>query len=164
MTNPQTGIDGSKLSPWEQIFTFVAPDGYNIHIHAPRLRQHLLATGHPIVVVPVQPKLAQDYVRDNIVSPRRVLQLDGASLWEPIILCKTEAYEKPEHPTIPQVLHVDGHHRLVRHAMMGLSTIKAFLVDMYRWQPFRVYNLPDTTQAQLNAEPIIPRHYWKSKP
>ena len=156
-------IDGSRLSPWEQIYTFVARDGRNIHIHAPRLRLHCLAMQYDVVLVPVDYKLARSFLRTNTVDPRRVVTMTPEAAFEPIILCKTEAFGTND-PIIPDVLMVDGHHRFTRAAMDGLKTIRAYLLELSQWQPFTVVNLPDTTQKRLTAEPIIPHSYWNTSP
>lgn len=153
-------IDGKTLSPWTQVYTFVALDGTNVHIHSPRLREHCIALRYPWTPAVVDVPLARSFIRDNIVDPRRVSQLTEQHFIEPIILCKTEAFGL-NHPTIPDVLLVDGHHRYTRAAMDGMQTIRAWILELYQWQPFTIYNLPDYTREALNAEPIIAKPHWR---
>jgi hypothetical protein len=156
-------IDGKTLGPWEQIYTFVSNTGRNIHIHAPRLREHCLRMRYKPILAPIDVHLAKSFITDNIVHPLRVGQIleNPKLLKEPIILCKTEAYSQPLEPEIPQVLLVEGHHRYVAAAMNKRHEILAWLLDLHQWQPFTVTGIPDYTATGLKAEPIIPKPHWR---
>lgn len=160
-------IDGTTLGPWEQIYTFVRNDGRNIHIHSPRLRSHCLQMNYKPILAPVDTKLAQSFLRDNIVSPWRIKQLmekiSEDKALEPIILCKTEAYGHPCDLHTPEVLLVDGHHRYTIAALAKSPVIIAWLLELHQWQPFTVIGIPDYTNEALKAEPIIPKPHWRSK-
>ena len=155
-------IDGSTLGPWEQIYTFVHRDGRNIHIHAPRLREHCLRMNYAPVWVPTNAELALSFLHDNIIDPKRVMQLTKRHMREPIILCKTEAYDIDD-PLVPKVLLVDGHHRFTRAVADKRQEIRAWLLELHQWQPFSIFNLPNYTVQSLIDEPIIPKPHWGSK-
>lgn len=154
-------IDGTKLSPWEQIYTFVARDGTNIHIHSSRLRLHCLAMKYEPVYVPVDRPLAKSFICNNVVHPPRVMGLTPENLFEPIILCKTPSFGRND-PLWPDVLLVDGHHRFTRMALDHIPQIRAFLLELHQWQDFTVVNIPSRTQQQLTNEPILPKPHWNN--
>lgn len=149
-------IDGSTLPHGEPIYTFVARDGYNIHIHAERLRVWLASSGHRIEPVPVMEPLVQEFYRDNVIDQARCLELLGKDRLDPIIMADTE---RDSHPTIPRFLLVDGHHRYALAHMMRLTHIPAYIVRKRIWQKFRVYNVRNLSQDELRAVPIPRRDY-----
>lgn len=149
-------FQASDYKPTDAIYSFVAPDGVNIHIDSRRLREWCLRTGPEIALVPVATHVALKYMSDNTVNPDRVSELGNEWIstgrLEPIILghyCDSPWSE---------VLLIDGHHRFVMAALVArISLIPAFLLRPREWQEFRIFGLPDLTREQLRASPVKTR-------
>ena len=141
-----------------QIYTFVQPDGTNIHIDSDGLRRWCHTAKPEVFNVPIDAALAEEFLRDNIVSPDRVRQLaKRASDLTPLIFAKdgTEGANGG-----PNVMLVDGHHRYVLYAFAGHQFAPGFVLEPSEWEPFRVEcDWLNTTDAELKALPIPPRHY-----
>lgn len=150
-------INGRTLSPGEAIYTFVANDGRNIHIHAERLRIWLASSGHKVEPVPVFPELVKDLLAHNVVDQRRCIELLGKEKLDPIIMCITGA--PASHPSMPAYLLVDGHHRYTLAHMLKLPVIPGYFVKKRIWNKFRIVNVPALSKQQLEDLPITPRNY-----
>lgn len=151
-------IDGTTLGPREPIYTFIAWDGTNIHIHSSRLRTWCLEHRKDleIVGVPVDRNLAHRFLTENVASRERVkeLMLRNDAL-DPIIFCKDNTFTEGR----PDVMLVDGHHRFVLYAALEIPFIPSFFLDYAAWQPFRIVNIPPIDHEALRAMPITKRSY-----
>lgn len=151
-------IDGRTLPEGEPVYTFVAEDGENFHIHAHRLRQHLIKTSHKIISAPVRKALASQFLAENSISLERVQELMSRLFAsdnpkpDPIILCLTPGGDH-------DVMLVDGHHRYFIHALYKVPVIPAWLVEPPIWQEFRVINIRNLSQDELIAAPLGERNY-----
>lgn len=154
-------LDGSTYPPHYPIYTFVDKAGVNTHIDSPRLRLWCLANErNPELeqgLAPVDRELANSFLRDNVVSMSRVIELLGKEELDPIILCQDGTFSSSNGG--PNVMLVDGHHRLVLAAKLKLPQIPAFMVKLEQWKPFQVTNILDLTEEQLLAAPIQKRNY-----
>lgn len=152
-------IDGCKFFQGEPVYTFVANDGTNTHIHAGRLRAYLQSQNHEIILAPVRKALAQRFLAENAISMERVAELTARQLAlapdappDPIILCHTPGGQN-------EYMLVDGHHRYFIAAFANRAWIHSWLVEPDIWEAFQVINLRDLTQAELNAAPLGKRNY-----
>lgn len=150
-------IDGTTLPPTDQVYTWVADDGTNWHIHAERLR--LWCKAKPSLKVhlaPVDHQLARSFISDNIASMERVVELAlRDDKLDPIIFCKRGTFTNGR----PDVMLVDGHHRYVLASVMRSAVIPCYMIGTKQWEPFRIVNIPDYTRDELNAIPILHRSY-----
>ena len=70
----------------KQIYTFVKPDGTNVHIDSEGLRQWTLQAKPEVVEVPIDREIALGFLRDNVISSRRVMELmQGYTTLTPMI-------------------------------------------------------------------------------
>lgn len=147
------------------IYTFIAPDGINTHIAASLLREWALRAKPEIVLTPTDRELARSFIRDNIVSKHRCLQLArrssaGEDIFEPILYCHDGGLTQGR----PDVLLVDGHHRFFLASIWGQLFIKSHILTEAQWRPFQIASSDgpfsiDTTSDDLRRKPITPRNY-----
>jgi hypothetical protein len=142
----------------EPIYTFVANDGTNTNIasaelfrwtrdHRPKLAIHR---------VPVDQTLAQSFLRDNITTIERCLELATSTKpLTPIIYCHDGSYTEGR----PDVFLVDGHHRYCLMGMCRIPFIPAYLLSPKEWKPFEITDLPSITKTQLLNLPNLKRQY-----
>jgi hypothetical protein len=150
------------------IYTFVTPDGTNIHIDSTALREWCLSTP-PLEVfnVPVHEEQARRLVEvDKAVSLTRLSELfdkgtqalrdhPGQEPFDPLIFCK----DGKTTDGAPDVMLVDGHHRYVLLAMMRIPFFPAYVLSPSEWQPFQLHGLPSYTAEELRNTPILKRNY-----
>lgn len=155
-------IDASTLPLGTPIFSHVCDDGENIHILASALRTSVLkiASHTHIRHVPLDPKLAHDWIATNVVSPQRVSELlrrhrDPLHDMEPVLLCEAGTTTN----YLPDVLFVDGHHRYVMCAALRVPLVPCFQIPFAFWQPYRIIGLPNITRDELRRRPITQRSY-----
>lgn len=155
--------------PFEPIYTFVAHNGQNTHVAAKRIRDWCLETQPERFVVPVEQKLAAQFLRENAVLPARLKELmkfgkDGLPSdmkdWEPLIFCQDGGYSEER----PDVLLVDGHHRYAVAAALGAPTILAWCLTQEQWRPFEIVGLHEYSQQELIDELIISKEHWGEGP
>jgi len=139
----------------EGIYTFVAKDGSNTNIASNRLHDWCATANLEIHAAPVDQKLAQSFLRNNIASLDRCLKLLTKGNLSPIIFCHEGSFTEGR----PDVLFVDGHHRYTLCGMMKLPYIPAYMLLPSQWEPFRITDLPDMTQSELLDLPITHRSY-----
>lgn len=149
-------LSASDLKPFETLYTFVANDGTNTHIAAERLRQWCLAAPNlEIFEVPVEKRIAEGFIKRNIVSYANCVRLVTHQHLNPLIYAKTGTFTEGR----PDVMLVDGHHRYVYAAAAGRRTFPAFILEEAEWHPFRVAGALNLTQEELEAVPVLPRTY-----
>lgn len=158
-------VDADSLPAGHHVFTHVLPSGENIHIDVSGLRSAVVLNpnfDHQRKLIPIDPHLAHTFVRDNIVSPQRVVQLMGrhrheADLlrMEPLVFCADGSFTDGA----PDVFFVDGHHRYVMCAVFQLTSAPAYIVPPDFWARFRISGLPSISQQELLDLPIRPRNY-----
>ena len=145
--------------PLEGIYTFVARSGENVNIASERLfrwtTQH--ASTLDVHLVPVKQRLARQFQRDNVVSKARVMELifrfeEGIT---PLIFAKDGNMTNGA----PDVMLVDGHHRYVLCAALGIREAPAYLLEREQWEPFRIIGMEDISEDELRAVPVMRRHY-----
>jgi hypothetical protein len=140
------------------IYTFVADNGENIHIDAESLRKWCLRNKKlEIHLIPIRVDIAKEMVRDNIVSPERLIELSKRTVLDPIIMCKDGTFSKENGG--PNTMIVDGHHRFVLCAMAKMPVIPGYFLEVEQWKPFQLYGIPDMTKEQLIKAPITKRDY-----
>ncbi len=147
-------------NPLEPIYTFVEKTtGKNVNIASERLRQWTLTQDLEQVLVPVNAPLAQTFVRDNIVSRQRLVELMTRNAmgeeFAPILFAKDGGSTNGA----PDVMLIDGHHRLVIAAALGRPFILSQVLEECHWRPFEIAGLPDITDEELKAIPILARSY-----
>lgn len=154
-------IDGRTLSRWETIYTFVAADGSNVHIHTERLHLHLQSLPPDkrpkVQMVELSYELAQKFIHTNVVAIERVRQLDIRNLQDPIVFCSDGTSTDGR----KNCMLVDGHHRFTRAAIDGYQLIPSYVLDPLEWEPFRVTGIPDLTRDELLSMPNLVRSYHK---
>ena len=152
-------IDFNTLPDKHPIYSFVGNDGVNIHIDSPGLRNWCIKNRPEVFLSPTDPKLARTFVRDNVVSPSRVIALAMRFTMgekpDPIIYCKSGTLTNGR----PDVYLVDGHHRFYILSMGEAKYIKAHLLEVHQWKPFQVVGVPKISQDFLRNMPILPRDY-----
>ena len=138
----------------KQIYTFVKPDGTNVHIDSEGLRQWTLQAKPEVVEVPIDREIALGFLRDNVISSRRVMELmQGYTTLTPMIFAS-------ESGVTSNVMLVDGHHRYACYAALGLEFAPAHLLARAEWEPFRIeHEGLNVTQAELKALPVTTRNY-----
>ena len=139
------------------IYTFIHDKGENFHIDSVRLRLWCLKNNPEIFLVPVDPSIGKEYIRDKVVSQRRLLQLfkrynSSKEDIEPIIFGRF-----PYPP--PDAMLIDGHHRFTLASMFKAEFISAFVLEIPQWEAFRIEGLPDLTQKVLRNRPVAERNY-----
>jgi hypothetical protein len=142
------------------VYTYVCDDGTNIHIDATKLRAWCIAMKPPIYAVPVDHAEGQRYLRDNICSFDRCMELALSprhARLDPIIFGH-RGTSNPENGS-PNVMLIDGHHRYALASILRLPIISAHLIMPEIWQTFQVIGLPDLTQDQLRNIPLTQRSY-----
>lgn len=148
-------LKARDLDPKEPIYTFVDNDGSNVHIASERLRKWTLTQKLETFLVPMNFKLAQRFLLDNVADPMRVIQLLAKKQLDPVIFCKTGTTTNG----FPDVMLVDGHHRYVLAWKLQMHYIPAYTLEQHQWRPFEIEGCLDLTQEQLTAMPILPREY-----
>jgi hypothetical protein len=145
-------IHVSELDRKEPIYVWVADDGTNVRIASVRLRNWVLLNQHlfEIFLVPVDPDMAKDWIRNKQCDPKRVMNLTYKERREPIIYCKRPTFTNGR----PDVFLVDGHHRYVRAAVDGDPFIECWLIEIPQWEPFKVIGAIDISQQQLAEAPL----------
>lgn len=152
------GLSYKDLNPLsEGIYTFVAKDGTNTNIASNRLFLWTEANKATLKIelAPVDPKLAQSFLHQNIASLDRCLELLAKPKITPIIFCHDGSYTDGR----PDVLLVDGHHRYCLAGMLQLPVIPAYMLMVPQWEPFKILDLPSMSQDDLLNLPITPRSY-----
>jgi hypothetical protein len=141
--------------PSEGIYTFVDSQGRNTNVASNRLRDWTIKARPETFLFPVDSKLAQRFLHDNIVTFERVLEIAMKKRLDPVIFCHDGTYTDGA----PNCMLVDGHHR---YCYMGLSkqpVIPGHLLTPDQWKPFEIEGLCEITQNQLLAMPNKPRNY-----
>ena len=143
----------------KQIYTFVKPDGPNVHIDSEGLRQWTLQAKPEVVEVPIDREIALGFLRDNVISSRRVMELmQGYTTLTPMIFAKDGTISVANGG--PNVMLVDGHHRYACYAAVGLKFAPAHVLERAEWEPFRIEDeWLNTTEAGLKALPVTVRNY-----
>jgi hypothetical protein len=145
------------LKDMHQIYTFIDREGVNTHIDSVGLREWCLANKPETFWVPIDPKLARSFLRNNTISTERVLQLLEKPSLDPIILVKDGTNSLKNGG--PNVMLVDGHHRYYFANACRMTMIPGHVLEVEQWRPFIVEGVPPLTQEQLRNMPIMKRNY-----
>lgn len=144
------------------IYTFVAEDGTNINIDVDALRAAIEREKPEVFLVPLSAAEATKMVTaDKAVSLDRVVELahrDPATLG-PIVFCINADGDLTDPANAPDVMLVDGHHRYVLWATLGLPECPAYVLPREMWQRFVLQGIPAVTQAELAEIPVAKRNY-----
>jgi len=149
-------LNAKDYPPGSSCFSFVAEDGTNIHVDSERLRKWCAENRERLKVVPtpIDKRIAKSFLHDNVVDAQHVERVLAMEALDPIIYGMTRTEAPGE---APDVLLIDGHHRYVAGAVVGATTIAAYLLEPEQWEPFRIGGLPTLSKEQLMLAPIKPR-------
>jgi hypothetical protein len=141
----------------EQIYQCVGDDGIHTCVAINRLYKWVQANKKKLEIqlVPVDPGLAASFIKDNVVSRERIMELIHRTDLEPIIWGKDGTFTEGR----PDVFLMDGHHRYALHAAARVAFIKSYVLEMEQWEAFRITDAPEITQDQLRDVPILRRLY-----
>jgi hypothetical protein len=138
------------------IYSFVGDNGENIHIDSEALRVWCALHKPEIFLIPLKYELVDEFRRDNVVSPERIIELAKRSHLDPIIMVKDGTIGANGGPN---TMLVDGHHRFVLACLRGRIVIEGHFLEVAQWKPFQIYGIPNMTKDQLRAAPITKRNY-----
>ena len=139
-------------------FTFIDKNGENIHIDSDSLRRWCLGNKElEIFSIPLQQKLAEEFLLNNVISMTRVLELAKRDKLDPIIMAKDGTFS-PDNGG-PNVMLVDGHHRYALAVAIGRETIPGYMLEVEQWRPFELKWVPKMTMEQLIRMPLTKRDY-----
>ena len=138
------------------IYSFVGDDGENIHIDSEGLRIWCKLAKPEVFLLPLNYGLAEQFIKDNVVSPKRIHELSLRKDLDPIIMCKDGTFGKNGGPN---TMLVDGHHRYFIACMIKLYAIPGHLLEVEQWKPFQLRGIPDITADELRRRPITKRDY-----
>jgi hypothetical protein len=138
------------------IYSFVADNGENIHIDSERLRLWCIANKPEVFWIPLKYDLLEEFIRDNVVDPNRVIELGKRKDLEPIIMVKDGTTGSNGHPN---ALLVDGHHRYALACLRRQTIIEGHFLEEAQWRPFQIHWMRDLTAEELRARPITKRNY-----
>jgi hypothetical protein len=151
-------IEASTVGPFEPIYTFVdRVTGENVVIAARRLEQWCVARraegALEIVRVPVTRAQATKIIAAGSVSRAWCEEMIVQPLYAllalpPIIFALAEDGSD-------DVMLVDGHHRYVVFAALGIAEIKAHILSPAQWSAFRIIGLDTITAEELREMPIV---------
>jgi hypothetical protein len=138
------------------IFSFVGDDGTNIHVNAEKLRLWCIENKPEIFLLPLRYELLNNFKRDNVVNPERVLELASRKDLAPIIMVKDGTIGGNGYPN---AILVDGHHRYALACLRGQKYIDGYFLEEAQWRPFQIHWLRDLTAEELRARPVTKRDY-----
>jgi|HubBroStandDraft_4_1064222.scaffolds.fasta_scaffold56276_6 hypothetical protein len=138
------------------VYTFVDNNGTNIHINSEGLRLWCIANKPEIFWLPMNEKVAQDFVRDNVISLDRVKELSTRKNLDPIIMVKDGTFGSNGHPN---AMLVDGHHRYFLTFLRKQPFIEGYFLEESQWRPFQIHWLRDISAEELKRRPVTKRNY-----
>lgn len=123
----------------EECFTHVH-NGVVTMICVVRMRQDAEFLALPIFSTPVKEKFAKWCMEHRGIEQHRLDRIDAHSLSEyPLTYCNL-----PKGPDLPNGAHllVDGNHRYVKAAMLGMTEVPGRVVPENIWRRFQVGDVP----------------------
>lgn len=153
--------------PWETIYSFVDHQGVNTHIASARLRAWCLEQKPETFWVPLEPKLALQFVRENSISQTRCMQLNrtlplARAAWEPLIFVHDGELISDKLAVLmaDSALLVDGHHRYAVAVARGHERILGWCLTKAQWKPFEIVDdSMNLTQEELVAIPTVQKEH-----
>lgn len=136
-------ITDPRLKLTDQVFTHIDEDGTIRNFAVDVFNRHLTALCYPITSVHIDEEMVANTLRERGIEGPRIKRLVKPWLDLPAILCKF-----PD----DTCLMIDGHHRLVKRASMGIDFIYAFIVPQDDWKHFLISGLPDNN---VTAEKLL---------
>jgi hypothetical protein len=123
------------------VFTFIRGDGRQFTIAV-----DMLATAAYGVVPPIPVNISREqgevFAVENAVEPHRLARIGLRELAEPIMLLDME---DGTHTL------VDGSHRYVVAARMGLKVLPGWIIAKQDWMPYRVSGMPKLRRDHLQT-------------
>lgn len=145
--------------PGSCVYTFVEPNGRNIHIDPIKLRAWCIENKPDVHLVPIQRSLLNRFIADNLISLDRVAELierfSAGEQPDPVIFAQTGINKDGSFDG----LLVDGRHRYAICCLYRIPLINAYVLPKKIWIKFRIFGLRELTQEQLSAAPLSPRNY-----
>lgn len=149
-------IQFKDLPNGERLYSYVDPDGTNIHIASAKIYDWCIKNEKTLEIqlVPVDPLMAKLYINQNTINRERLRELAMRhSMREDLKPC-IFGIDKPNKVNgRPDVFHIDGHHRYVLAAALAQPFIPAWILTRAQWEPYQVMGVPDITQEELNRIP-----------
>lgn len=138
------------------IYSYVDPEGNNIHVDSEKLRQWCAKHKKDMVVLetPVREAIAESFLADNVIDLAHVERVFEMPSLDPIIYGHDGTYNENG---FPNVILIDGHHRYFGAYLAKCEFIPAYVLAPEQWHPFRIAGLPDLTEEQLKSMPTKPR-------
>jgi hypothetical protein len=151
------------LNNHDPMYSFVGDDGENTHVASGLLYDWVQRNraNLEVVLTPVDPTRAVSYIRDNVVSKRRCLEMlawlntDKNFGFQPMIYGETGTFTR----SLPDLYHIDGHHRYVVYAYIGRPFAESYILEQSQWRQYQITGVPDLTKDTLKQMPIKPRDY-----
>lgn len=149
------------LNNHDPMYSFVGDDGENIHVATALLYEWVQRNkaNLEIVLTPIDPNRAASYIRTNVVSRKRCIEilrhLRQNGTLQPMIYAESGTYTH----RLPDMYHIDGHHRFVCYAFLNRPFGDSYILQQHQWRPFQIVGVPDLTKDQLERMPIKQRDY-----
>jgi len=149
------------------MFTYRDPvTGWHTSYAVGKLERYLPTSGLEPARIPVDKDLARTYVRERNIERHRFHKMTNPHQWTPVIVLlepgseinmergfqKTSIGEQLFPEDIPTGLLVDGHHRYVVAAALGLQEILAWMVPAKIHSRF-VIDIDQAQQIAIMAKP-----------
>ena len=146
-------LSAKDYKPGDAIYTYVDPEGNNIHIDSEKLRQWCAdnASSLEVVATPLNESIALSFLDNNVVDFHHLIEVRGMDKWDPIIYCADGTYSKVNGG--PNVILADGHHRYFCAWTMGAEWVPAYVLEPAQWHPFQIDGLPQVTEEELRRAP-----------
>lgn len=138
------------------VYTFTSDEGVTTHINAEGLRQWCIANKPEIFWIPINRKVAQQFIPDNVISIDRVKELGRRKNLSPIIMVKDGTIGDNGYPN---AMLVDGHHRYFLAYLRGQNVIEGYFLEESQWRPFQIHWLRDVSKEELRRRPVTKRDY-----
>ncbi len=139
------GIDCNTMDLHEAVYTWIDPDGVDTVLHFASDRMAAWAKDNlETVMTPCNEADARMLIRDRCLEKHRLDRFDLKVLDLPVLYCEMDGGTH---------LLVDGNHRYVYAAALGVPWIKAHIFKRSDWEPFLVDGLGAATEEQLRASP-----------
>jgi hypothetical protein len=125
----------------EHVFTWENPDTLALtNLATGRMAAWCKETSQEVVGIAVQDTAATMFMAERGIEWHRLGRIKVADLLTPVILCD---WRDNTH------LLVDGHHRYVYAALLGVKTIPAYMLTHDQWEPFVIEGVPPVTREEL---------------
>ena len=146
--------------PFENVFTYVGEDGENIQLATDRAIKWASGANLESVYVPVETEMAMKYIKENSVSLTWCNSILAGLLKDPESVNRLPPVIYAQHGNDgpngePSHFLLDGHHRYVTFAKIGLPAIKAYLLSQEQWRPFQISGMEEVSREALVSAPCI---------